>query len=182
MSLLLILFLLTTWWWVSDSSPWRSLNTLGSLPPWGCSSLDSCTQRLPVEPAVSPLWPEVSGARLHPPATSLVPPPPLGGGIILTVEAGSWGGPGQDAEWLGPVSQRPREREHPHSAANMKVLKGPPPPPQKRSAPGSRLQPQEASPKPTPSCRASGSTPDELSLQLKGWMLGKSRTTGGETC
>ena len=64
--------------------------------------------------------------------------------------------------------------------ADMKVLKGAPR--QKRSAPGSRLKPQEASPKPIPSCRASGSTPDELSLQLKGWMAGKSKTTGGEMC
>lgn len=85
---------------------------------------------------------------------------------------------------LSGSGQFPKDqgKEDPHSAANLKVLKGPPPDPEKRSAPGSRLQPQEASPKPTPSCRASGSTPDELSLQLKGWMPGKSRTTGGETC
>ena len=69
-----------------------------------------------MEPALSTLWPGKGGARLHPSATSLEPPTSLGGGVTLTVEAGSWGGPGQDTEWLGPVSQRPKEREHLHSA------------------------------------------------------------------
>ena len=166
-----MLLLLIPWWRVSDSSPWRLLITLGSLCPWG-SSLGLCTQRVPVEPVISPRWPGIGGARPYPSATSLVPPPPLGGGAGVA-RVRTLSGSGQF-----PKDQR--KESIPTRQADMKALEGPPC--QKRSAPGSRLEPQEASPKPTPSCRASGSMPDELSLQLNGWMQGKSRTMGGETC